>query len=99
MLDISGYGVLSTKRLKFMLCKQLALSDCYLSLKFHVKGEQFSLTLVLAGKGSMQPPRNCFCDARRPMSRIVLKFCIAYEASCAQLLLKKMTGSYQVTEL
>ena len=34
------------------------------------------------------------------MSRIVLKFCIAYRAFFAQLLVKKkLTGSCQVTEL
>ena len=41
-------------------------------------------------RGSMHPPE-VFCDARRTMSRIVLKFYIAYGASFAQLLVKKLT--------
>ena len=40
-----------------------------------------------------------FCDAPRTMKRNVLKFSIAYGASVAQLLVKKLTGSCQVTEL
>ena len=44
------------------------------------------LTLALAG-GSMRPPE-IFCDASRTMRRIVLKFCIAYGESFAQLLVK-----------
>ena len=35
-------------------------------------------------------PPEFFCDAPRTMRRIVLKFCIAYKASFAQLLVKKM---------
>ena len=37
----------------------------------------------------MRPPDVFFCDARQTMSRIVLKFHIAYGAFFAQLLVKK----------
>ena len=46
------------------------------------------LTLALAGGGRCDPPE-LFGDARRTMSRIVLKFYIAYRASFAQLLVIK----------
>ena len=36
----------------------------------------------------MPPPLRFFCDAPRTMRPIVLKFCIAYGASFAQLLVK-----------
>ena len=37
----------------------------------------------------MRPPLLSFCDARQTMSRIVLKFCIAYGTFFAQLLVEK----------
>ena len=47
------------------------------------------LTLALAGGGCVDAtPLRFFCDAPRTMRRIVLKFCIAYGASSAQLLVK-----------
>ena len=46
------------------------------------------LTLALAGGGVDAPPPEVFCDARRTMRQIVLKACIAYRASFAQLLVK-----------
>ena len=61
------------------------------------------LTLTLAG-GVDATSLRFFCDARRTMGRIVLKFCIAYEASFAQLLLRKncpahiRSRSYDVTK-
>ena len=58
-----------------------------------------TLTLVLAGGSRCNPPWVFFCDARRNMSRIVLKFCITYEAFFTQLLVKKLSASYQVMEL
>ena len=47
------------------------------------------LTLAHVGGGLVQPPLRFFCDAPRTMRRIVLKFCTAYGASFAQLLIKK----------
>ena len=42
-----------------------------------------------SGRGSMHPTLSFFfCDARQTMSQIVLKFCMAYGASFAQLLEK-----------
>ena len=37
----------------------------------------------------MRPPLRFVCETPRTMRRIVLKFCIAYGASFAQLLVKK----------
>ena len=54
------------------------------------------------GRARVDVPPEFFCDARRTMSRIVLKFYIAYGASfaaCATIGEKKLTGSCQVTEL
>ena len=48
----------------------------------------YVLALSLAG-GSMRPPE-FFCDARRTVSRIVRKLCIAYGTFFAQLLVKKI---------
>ena len=45
------------------------------------------------------PPHEFFWNGFRTAGRIALKFCIAYGASFAQLLAKKLTGSGQVTEL
>ena len=45
------------------------------------------LTLALAG-GRYNPPEFFFCNARRTLSRIVLKVCIAYGSSFTQLLVK-----------
>ena len=45
MFYISGYGELPNKRFKIKLYKKIALSDCYLSLKSHVKGELFPLRM------------------------------------------------------
>ena len=59
------------------------------------------LTLASAGGGVGAPPPDefFFWNGRRTAGRIALKFYIAYGASFAQLLAKKMTGSGQVTEL
>ena len=50
------------------------------------------LTLALAGVNisvvTVPTPLSFVCDACRTMSQIVLKFCTAYEASFAQLLVK-----------
>ena len=43
----------------------------------------------MAGVVDATLPEFFFCDARRNMKRIVLKFCIAYGASFVQLLVKK----------
>ena len=52
------------------------------------------------GRGVDAPPPPSFFAMHAEMCRIVLKFCIAYGASRAQLLVKKkLTGSCQVTEL
>ena len=64
------------------------------------KSEILPLTLALAGGGVDATPWGFFfCDAPRTMRRVVVKFCIAYGASFAQLLVKILTGSCQVTEL
>ena len=55
--------------------------------KFHISAYQVvNLTLALA-VGWMSS-LEVFCDAPPTMRRIVLKFCIAYGASFAQLLVK-----------
>ena len=58
--------------------------------------------LALARAGGVDatpPPNEFFWNGFRTAGRIAPKFCIAYGASFAQLLAKKMTGSGQVTEL
>ena len=63
----------------------------------------FRLTLASGGGGLMQPHMIFFFrNGHRTAVRIALKFCIAYVASLAQLLAKKLTGqvrsrSYDVT--
>ena len=57
--------------------------------QFGYLNSKLVLTLALAG-GVDATPLEIFCDARRTMKRIVLKFCIAYGASVAQLLKKKI---------
>ena len=52
------------------------------------------------GWGRCDPrPKVFFCDARRTISRIMPKFFITFWASFAQLLVKNLTGSCQVTEI
>ena len=43
MLNISMYDELSSRRLKIKGIHKLAVSGCYLSMKFHLKSELFSL--------------------------------------------------------
>ena len=56
------------------------------------------------GGGLMQPPMSFFCAGRYTVWSIVLKFCIAYGAYFAQLLVKKnwsgqvRSRSYDVTK-
>ena len=54
------------------------------------------LTLARAG-GIDATPHELFWNDCRTAGRIVLKFCIAYGASFAQLLEGNLTGSGQVT--
>ena len=61
-----------------------------------VKG---ALTHALTCRGDATPLGSFFfLDARRSLSRIVLKFSVVFGATFAQLLVK-MTGSCQVTKL